>query len=905
MSYKLSETTTALSQQVNKTPTLVLEIEGSQYIYGSNTIKEYIRWDDPRVRWDDPSYTWDGTIEREDSRPYISMQDSTKSISQQLLIEKGGAGSIPSITIALIDYRGEVAEDLSFNQIGDPLGKRASVSVMLGGVYPNDANRIFEGYVDDITYKPGLIEVNIAHPSNETRQPLFEKLETRLTQKLSYKNLETSDIEFRQKANLLSTTAELEIVSQVGQINGKDTAVSLVSNTLTITFNSSASPSVKVKDIIDIVNNSSAVSGYVEAILTGGSEVVAYTYPLTLFTTDTIVNVENTNPFNESVDSLTSYIRINDEIMEVVAKTDTTFEVIRGARGTVPANHEVDDDVNSAYGLIGLPIDLALKLLLSKTGNEFRSSVYTITSIQYVSTSETIQGAFILDNDDIQFNSSLVIGDLINIPSGLNAGTYVISGFGKINGGRSYILTDSILVTETSTDITLSYRSKWNILTTGLGLDINQVDVAEFESQAALFSASFIQYDFLLQDTIDNVKEFIESELFRPQALYYLPKGSKISCKYTTPPFSSETLPVLNTLNIEGMSKVVFKRALHKYFKNVLVYSYNPDPVEDKTRDKIILQSESSFNRIDRGIKKETITSQGLRRSNETLQVINTAGLKYLNRFKYGSRWIENVNVTYSVGIKLQVGDTVFFGGEDTLLVNLETGARDFPLAQYEIINLDHDYSKGSVKVSLLETGFSTDGLFGVVSPSSLVSLGSTTSRLILTDRIYETEDTERETDKWSSYLGRVVRVYSQDYTRDETVTLVSIDPQNKDAVTLNPSLSFIPQVGDVMELAEVDNYTIGDDNLLRLKYVWAMPSVEITSVVDSQIFDVDNVDGLEIGMEINVHSDDYTRDSETRIIDGIVGLTITLNNSLDITPQIGDRLEVYSYANSKGYRYL
>lgn len=906
MSYNLSNTTEGLSQQVNKTPVLILEIEGSQYIYGSGSIKETLKWDDPRVTWDNtiPGATWDGTIEIENSRPYISMKDSTKNVSQQLLVEKGGAGSVPSISIALVDYRGEVAEDLSFNQIGDPMGKRAIVSVMLeGGVYGLDENRIFEGYVDQIVYEPGLIKVNITHPSNETRQPLFESLETRLTQALPYKTLDLTHLSFRQKANLLSTTGEIEIVSQVGPINGQNAVAELISNVVTITYNSSAS--VTQQDLADALNNNSYAGGYMEATIIGSPTAPATTQALTALQTETTVTVENANPYIESQDALKSYIRVGDEIMEVVSKTDTTFEVIRGARGTIPASHEVDDEVSSAYELQGLPLDLALKLLLSSENNEFTTSSYNIVAINYIDNTQSIDGAVIIDNINIELNSGLVVGDFINLTA-VGFGIETISGFGRLDDGRSYIIVESSLGEVLSTSSPLIYKSKWNLLPTGIGLDISQVDVAEFENQASLFSASFVELDFLLQDTMDNVKDFIEAELMRPQALYYLPKGAKISCKYTTPPFSVETLPTLNTSNIEKMSKVVFKRAHHKYFKNVVVYKYNPDVVEEEFRDKLILQSESSFNRISRGVKKETIESRGLRRSNEVLQVLNTAGLKYLNRYKFGARWIENVQVIYEVGIKLQVGDIVFFGGEDTKLVNLETGDRDFPIEQYEIINIDHNYAEGAVKISLLETGFSTDGLFGVFSPSSLISSGSTTGRLILTDRILDSEDTERETDKWSQYVGLKVRIFSPDYTRDETVVLDSIDPQNQDAVLLENPLSFTPQVGDLMELAEIDQYGLTDaERTLKLKFTWTMPSVLITNIINSQIFDVEDVDGLEVGMEINVHSDDYTRDSETRIIDEINGLEITLDNSLDITPQIGDRLEVYSYADEKGYRFL
>ena len=152
--------------------------------YGTSGIFETAKWDDPRIDWDNNiGVTWDGVIERDDSRPYISTKDGlTKDISQQLIVEKGGAGSVATMTIPLVDKDGEVAHDLSFDQIGEPIGKRANVFTMLaGGVFPKDSVDFFRGYIDEISYQAGLIKISISHPSNETRQSILEKLNTDLT----------------------------------------------------------------------------------------------------------------------------------------------------------------------------------------------------------------------------------------------------------------------------------------------------------------------------------------------------------------------------------------------------------------------------------------------------------------------------------------------------------------------------------------------------------------------------------------------------------------------------------------------------------------------------------------------------------------------------------------------------
>mgnify|MGYP003665231509 CR=1 FL=1 len=74
MSFSLTPTTTALKDQINKQPMLVLEVEGSQYLYGTSDILETARWDDDRITWDnDIGVTWDGEIPKANSKPYIML----------------------------------------------------------------------------------------------------------------------------------------------------------------------------------------------------------------------------------------------------------------------------------------------------------------------------------------------------------------------------------------------------------------------------------------------------------------------------------------------------------------------------------------------------------------------------------------------------------------------------------------------------------------------------------------------------------------------------------------------------------------------------------------------------------------------------------------------------------------
>ena len=152
MSIQLTEKLKSLASQIDKEPQLILRIQGSRYTYSTAGVFETAKWDDPRIHWDnEKDITWDGLIEREDSRSYISLKGTTRSIGQTLLVDKGGSGSVSVINIALVDIDKSVGEDLSFNQIGEPLGKAATVYLSLKGAkFPQDAIPLFRGFVDDL-----------------------------------------------------------------------------------------------------------------------------------------------------------------------------------------------------------------------------------------------------------------------------------------------------------------------------------------------------------------------------------------------------------------------------------------------------------------------------------------------------------------------------------------------------------------------------------------------------------------------------------------------------------------------------------------------------------------------------------------------------------------------------------
>jgi hypothetical protein len=608
----------------------------------------------------------------------------------------------------------------------------------------------------------------------------------------------------------------------------------------------------------------------------------------------TTVNLLDTTGLYESQDALTTYIRIDDEIMRVDSiDSNTQLTVTRAQLNTVASTHDLTE-AESFYRLQGKPLDLALKVMLSKEGNQYFESLDTPKSINFVSATESIENAVIFDYFNIQDKTGLTVGDFIQLDSTLNTGTYTIDGFGTLNNGGSYILVEETLLDETDYTDNFKYISKYNTLSTGLGMLNNEVDVEQFESIKSAFSSSFVDYDLYVKDSIDDAQaDLINKQLFFPQGLYPIVRKAKTSVKFVVPPFSSDVIETINTNNITNINKIKQRRSAHKYLYNTYVYRYNIDSLEDKYLTGKVTVSASSVNRINLGKKQLRVESDGLRNNPETTLVRDNIIRRYVDRYQFAPVYYEGVEVNYKTGYALEIGDIVPFGGKDIKQTNLSSGERGSEAKLYEIINKSLNVKTGSVSLTLLETSFEIQARYGVFSLASNINTGSTAVRIIL-NKTLDTGEYINESDKWSIFAGNRVRVRSIDYVDDEIVTLVGVDPSNKNALLLETPLSFTPTNNHVIEVPEYDDSDSSIDDDYKLRFCYMTAQAVITSVTDNKTFEVDDISKMVAGSKVYVHSIDYQRDSieQSIEIDEINGNEITLNIDLDFTPQIGDLVD-------------
>ena len=615
----------------------------------------------------------------------------------------------------------------------------------------------------------------------------------------------------------------------------------------------------------------------------------------------TTIPVLDTIGMYESQDALTTYIRIEDELMQVLSFTDTSIEVIRAQLNTLANPHEVTE-FETFYRMQGKPLDLSLKIMLSEEGNEYFESDDIPKSVNFISITEQLANTIIFDYYDIKEKTGLVVGDTFQLDTTLNTNTYTIRGFGQLETGDSFIETFETLVTENEYLGTFKYKSKYNVLPTGLGMISNEVDIEEFENLKASFGSNFIDYDLYIKDSIDDMKTYMDSELFFPQGLYSIPRKARSSVKFVVPPFSSDILPTLDNNTITNITKIKQRRSVHKYLYNTYVWRFNQDSIEDKFLTGKVVINNTSVQRIKVGKKQLKIESTGLRSNVETFNLVNNLSQRLIDKYSLAPTYFEGVEVNYKTGYAVEVGDIIEAFPSETKTKDLRTGSSQRSKL-YEVTNKSLNIKTGKIKLSLISSAFEIESRYVVVSLSSRVITGSTDTRLII-EPINDLGRFRSPTSQWEIFRGKNIRVRSKDYLDSDTVTF-EIDPTNNAALILDTPLSFTPVAGYIVEVPDYNDAGAGIDSEYKLQFGYNTARVTITSVTDAKTFDVDLPNNLVVPSLIYVHADNYSETSTSELIriESIVGSTVTLESDLPFTPQIGYIVDRSNF-NDDGFPY-
>ena len=596
-----------------------------------------------------------------------------------------------------------------------------------------------------------------------------------------------------------------------------------------------------------------------------------------------LITVSSIDGFINSQDNLTSYVKIDDEIIQVGSfqegTPDTLFGCTRGQFGTIAEAHDDAAEVESFYILEGACIELALRLLLS--GGEESFATETCTAIEAVSGTQVVKNAVFFNTPNIQDELGIVVGDQMAIISGTDAGNITgftdIISFGTTALG-SYVIINKDMISEIDLEGVCRFKSKYNKLNFGCNLKPYQVDVAQFEDLQQTFGTQFFDYSFPIKDDL-NAKEFIDTQIFYPSSLFSLPRQGRVSVGISAPPLVGPNVKTISAETVTNATQMAMTRSINQSFYNSIAFKFAEDEVEDKFKGATVFQSEDSFNRVKVGSRPLVIECGGIKDTPVNRGKIDIISRRFLDRYQYGAEQIK-VGVTFKTAFQVEPGDTVILDGESLKISDITQGTREFFPRVMEVTNRSINLKTGKASLDLSDTNLSTRARYGVWSPASIIGAGSTTSNIVLT-RSFGTTELELERDKWADYVLQDVTIRSVDHSVIYNTTIIGLSPSNPNILIVNPPIASAAIEGFIIESPIYNDTTKNEMKYYKALHCYFNPQVEATGGTTSTIeVGVGDVDKFITGSPVRIHLDDYSEDAETSVTD-VTGTTITLNKTL------------------------
>lgn len=521
------------------------------------------------------------------------------------------------------------------------------------------------------------------------------------------------------------------------------------------------------------------------------------------------------------------YVRIEDEIIRYEAKSATQLQTLtRGEFGTTAAAHADNSSVESIVEISGNSIDLALKLMLSGTAGSYESDV-EISSFVRVDGTDLVDNAIFFENFNPVSEFNLSVGDFVTVTGATNGANNItleeIVAITESNNGFYITINDSItLIEETPTSALISFRSKYDVWPEGARMVPDEVDILEHLRIQRLFLSQDDQYQILIRDEIE-LKEFISEQIYNPLGAFSLPRKSRASIGFHLAGLlPGGTVKTLDTSNITNANQLKIQRSTTKNFFNATVYKINEDFLEeDKFLSVFTTINTESRDRIPVGVRALIIEAKGLRTTGgmngDTIATDATS--RRLNKYKFGAEFIKGVRLNYETGYDLEVGDIVIFDLGSLKVTDIKnSGTRSGESRLFQIDNKSLNIKNGEVSLDIVDTNFDDTNRFGLISPSSFVKTGLSTTKFVIKESFNSDEFGQNEFLKWTDFIGNEVKVRNSDFSLNDSAVIDSI---NGNTITLETALSFIPSEGMIMEFA---NYGLNQP-LTNAKLLYASMS--------------------------------------------------------------------------------
>ena len=498
-----------------------------------------------------------------------------------------------------------------------------------------------------------------------------------------------------------------------------------------------------------------------------------------------------------------SYVLINNELIRYNGRTGNTLTgLTRGQQGTTAAAHSAGDQVSSRYRLNGNVVDLTLKMYLSGFAGAYVEDV-AISSFQIIPPATTVSNAIFFDSLDFLELFNPIVGDYVSTSGATNGANNVtlrqITDIVQTDDGYYLVVDGAALVNEADTSGVASFRSQYDVWPDGFAFQNDEVDIDEFERLDSLFLSSF-EYDFILKEEIDG-QEFVEKQLFSPVAVYSLPRKARSSAGYHIGPIPGQNIKTFDKTNILNPDKLVVKRSTNRNFYNEIIYKYDDALLEDKFTRGFIAVSQTSKNQIEGGAKTLVIESLGLRQDLNGQSIADSQSERRLERYQFGAEGF-TIQTTFGDGYPVEIGDITVFDGTDLKVADIKSQSRDFEPRLMEVVNKAINVN-GTVSLDILDTSFDGAARRGLISPSSLVENGISTTQFTI-KASFASRFNSDEYRKWQGLTDPSVRVRSED---GSVVANTFIRAVNFNTITVD-ALPFTPSADYILEFTGYDLWT-------------------------------------------------------------------------------------------------
>ena len=530
----------------------------------------------------------------------------------------------------------------------------------------------------------------------------------------------------------------------------------------------------------------------------------------------TVANVDDTSEFLQKATgpdgiistSFLTYIRIEDEIIEFETKTATQFQTMtRGALGTTAVSHSDGTTVNSFYRIPSIdPMTCALRVLLGGRQGPYLSGL-AIKNFVRTEGTDTVTNSIFFEDTDIVRLYNIHVGDYVSTSGATNGANNFtnkkITGIVKINTG-TYITVDSVsLVEELATSALIDFRSQYDIWPVGAGLamNANEVDIDEHLDIKFNFLSNNT-YDFYLKDTWKG-KDFLSQQVYNPVSCFSLPRKAQSSVGIHRPPLPGSDIKTLDTSNVLNAGQLKLQRTINKDFYNAIIVKFEENTTTKDFNRGIVTTNATSITRIPVGNQPLTIESKGLRTILSSDNVINEASTRRLNKYKFGAEKIRGVKTNTVTGWTIEVGDAVVIDMSSLQITDTATGTRAGKSRLFDCVNKKLNTKNGIVTLDLVDSAVDTSLRFGLISPSSFVNVGISTTQVTIKPSFNTDRFGVNEYRKWDNLNNAAVIIRSQDYSVQDTSTISQIFGNT---FTFNTALSFVPLADYIIELDIYDN---------------------------------------------------------------------------------------------------